>query len=494
MASDLNDLLESPPTEWPGHWVLVEAATADLENLWIEFTEESETSNSSIHTNTSTRNIIPDLPDIPDLEGIPDLAAEPSVSMISENEIADELKADDLQIVSDLLTPKGNSSAKEIPDLPNIPTESSAPLSTKADKQAPIMDDLEAMMNAEPEAESQDSGEEAKASASDMLEGLSMDVGPVKLGKVVEDPIPQIPTPLDAPATDIKSKEFHIDDLKLDAPSEIPGLMSEDTLPPVPRASLEKKTPPPPPPARKTGNLSIPQSGSPSEPFLATAPVQIRREVDELTPTPPPMVPTPPVEDSAAIEKLAIPNPLLTEEAKQTSLDPAMKSDVESKSTGENESSKGNITKGDIPHEERLLLDQLPKTYHRSFLALKAGNSLRMVSWPRDLMSELASKDKDFSLNTPSPFRITLRTEKSYHGYLIQTAFMTQFFLGWNNNQYPETLTVVPVKSDQMIVGFVIALGNKDADKKTALQAVEKTASIIGEKWKKIGPQFSKAA
>lgn len=433
VASDLNDLLETPPTEWPSHWILVEASSSDLENLWVEFNESSDSSDSSFHTNTNaiqqpqtnSASGIPNLPEIPNLATPSD---EPSVSVVAGDDFSDEL-----QIVSDILVPKKGSAPKEIKD---FAIEEPQP------KAQAEMDDLESLMNSEPEPlESKE--ENSQVSSADMLEGLSLDVGPVKLGKV-EGALPEIPEV-----------------------SEIPGPVPEDTLPPVPRASLQKKSTPPP----------------------------IHREVDELTPTPPPMVPTPPqVTEAHAQDPILDSLPANSPAEKPSAAVSAKAEPFPDLDSGTKSAIKIEVPVGDIPHEERLLMDQLPKAYQRSFLALKAGNSLRLVSWPRDLTGELATKEKDFSLNPPSPFRIALRTEKSYHGYLIQTSFMTQFFLGWNGNQYPETLTVAPVKADQMIVGFVIALGTKDAEKKSALQAVEKVASIIGEKWKKIGPQFSKAA
>lgn len=426
VASDLNDLLEAPPTEWPSHWILVEAASSDLENLWMEFKETPENSQVSIHTNTQTgiQSLTNSISSIPDLPELPDLSEVSGSSDIVV--VGDELSslADDLEIVSDLLTPKPPAGKPE----------------PKAQVIAPVMDDLESLMNAESDSPAEEGEKPSEdAPGSDMLEGLSMNVGPITLGKVSEGPVPEAAATTAAATSPLQKVVEPIPD--------IPHSVPEDTLPPVPRASLLKKS----------TEQAIP-------------PVPVHRELDELTPTPPPVAPTPMEAPANAIaEAPPVPAPAATA--------PAAASHV-----------------GDIPNEERLLLDQLPKSYQRAFLAVKAGNSLRMVSWPRDLSAELSGKEKDFSLNTPSPFRIAMRTEKSYHGYLIQSPFLTQFFLGWNANQYPETMTVVPVRADQLVVGFVIALGSKEAEKKAVLQAVEKVATTIGEKWKKIGPQFSKAA
>ncbi len=369
VATDVSDLLESPPGDWPGNWVLIESNSADLENLWIEFQEGNE---SSFHTQTNLKNspttsgilILPDLPDL-ELELIDsDSNFKPSALHSAVNQI--------------------------------VPAKvSGVTITAPATAQvvAPVMDDLESLMNAVTAPEPLMLFENPEE-GSDLLEGLSPTAAPVTLSKIATDePI------------------------------------FEDTLPPTPRASILKKS-----------------NELPPVPAIA--------EIDELTPTPPPMTPAS--------------EPILAA--------PQKKSEIP------------------LPNEERLLIDQLPKFYQRGFLALKAGNSIRLVSWPRDMTAELATKEKDFSLSPPSPFRIVLRTEKPYHGYLIQTPFMTQVLAAWNSTQYPETLTVVPVRSDNLVVGFLICMGNKEAERKTGLQAVEKVAESLGEKWKKIGPQFTKAA
>lgn len=122
------------------------------------------------------------------------------------------------------------------------------------------------------------------------------------------------------------------------------------------------------------------------------------------------------------------------------------------------------------------LLAHPPEGYSLLLVAVKAGNSLRLVGWPETHPAEknLSQLEADFSLATPSPFRICLRTEKPYHGYLINSPFLDQFMKSWNEGKYPETLTVVPLLADQHVSGFVIAFGNAEVANKAGLAAVER--------------------
>lgn len=124
----------------------------------------------------------------------------------------------------------------------------------------------------------------------------------------------------------------------------------------------------------------------------------------------------------------------------------------------------------------------IPVQYQTVLLATKAGNSVRIVSWPESLtLPEFV--EYDFSLGTPSPFRITTRTEKPYHGYVVETPFLTQFFRQWNGAQIPETLTVMPVFKDKSLHGYMIAFGPAEARDRETLNAMEKAAKNLGELW-----------
>lgn len=135
-----------------------------------------------------------------------------------------------------------------------------------------------------------------------------------------------------------------------------------------------------------------------------------------------------------------------------------------------------------VTAETKALLTKLPECFTGALLASKAGNSLRIIAASRPEMAA-AGAEKDFSLGTPSPFRIVTRTEKPYHGYLINSPYLDTFFQAWNGGKYPEHLTIAPLQSGGNILGFVIAFGTAEANKKSALLSVEKLAQDLLRNW-----------
>lgn len=146
-----------------------------------------------------------------------------------------------------------------------------------------------------------------------------------------------------------------------------------------------------------------------------------------------------------------------------------------------------NAGPGKSPHAEfeKLAshLNEIPSVYSTTLLATKAGNSMRVTYWPETLNS--GPTEFDFSLGSPSPFRIVLRTEKSYHGYVVETPFLVQFFKHWNSGVQPETLTVVPIAQDLMVVGFIVGFGSADAYDRETLISIEQTAAKLASAWPK---------
>lgn len=564
VATDMSDLLETPPKDWPSNWVLIEASSNDLENVWNELSStqtgiQTETQTEALDLSDVDLTELPDLGSVPNLGGlpeIPELEEIPTLPDLSEETVPRAAVAPKIPLKTAVQTALHQTSAKknvsgskdhagldDLPDFslddsdqtkPVIPDLKSAvaklqPVSTEASmedlfapetpakKPAPAkageLEDLEALMS---ESENAPSGEPGKLptdeapAASDMLEGLSASVGPVKLSRAETAALAQ--TEADAANKKAEGNSLKLEQVVPPIPTmenfeEVP----EDTLPPIPRPSIlkhqESAAKPvvksaghAPAPSKPLQNVkpSMPEKlvskGGPSIVMPAKAGASLVSPVDDDE------------SDSSAFEANAsagAPSSDPFEELNQAPAVAQLGPDVSDVSELPPLPMSDELTptpspkvsmEGDIPNEERLILDQLPKVYQRSFLAVKAGNSLRIVSWPKNLDLQVSGKDKDFSLNTPSPFRIAVRTEKAYHGYLVQTPFMTQFLAGWNEGHYPETFSVVPVKSDNNVVAFILSLGNKEADKKSILQVVEKAADTIGKKWAKLSPVLLKAA
>lgn len=128
------------------------------------------------------------------------------------------------------------------------------------------------------------------------------------------------------------------------------------------------------------------------------------------------------------------------------------------------------------------ILNTLPEDYTQAILAAKAGNSLRVVAWSENV-KKADDAEMDYSLGTPSPFRICVRTEKAYHGYLVNSPYLDHFFQQWHGGVYPETLTVIPLINETQLMGFLICFGNFRVARKSGLVAIERLAQNLIESW-----------
>lgn len=139
--------------------------------------------------------------------------------------------------------------------------------------------------------------------------------------------------------------------------------------------------------------------------------------------------------------------------------------------------------------EFKARLENRPEGYFRSLFAIKAGNSLRIeVSSNSAKMNPNA--DLDLSLGVPSPFRIALRTQKSYHGPVSGSPFMNSFFQNWNEGQTPACLSVVPLSENDQVLGFLILFGEAHANSKTHLAVAEQMASELYQIWSHASKQL----
>lgn len=84
-------------------------------------------------------------------------------------------------------------------------------------------------------------------------------------------------------------------------------------------------------------------------------------------------------------------------------------------------------------------------------------------------------------LTTPSPFRVVLRTNKSYHGQVVNTATGEAFFDLWNEGQTPDHLTLAAIQQDDKLMGILLGIGDREANTRHSLLAAEKLAQEIAK-------------
>lgn len=351
--------------------------------------------------------------------------------------------------------------------LPPIPAPATAVTTTAATapaKPAPTpapqkegfsADDLFASMGiAEPESSSSsddanenedENGESKSEEANDLLEGLLVDAPapPVSVSSITVTK-PQEPA----------------------SPSAMVPVKDDNTNPPI---SLEKLNataaipgkPPKTKPAIPSGTMSI------------IAPVE--DEEEEASAAPAPIAPP-------AATKGAKPPPLPAAKPTPPPAAPAQKAVASHPAIHGKTSGKGAAPEFIAVMQE--MLKHVPGAYHTLLLATKAGNSIHIASWPENtVLPDFV--EYDFSLGTPSPFRIATRTEKPYHGYVVETPFLVQFFKNWNHAKQPELLTVLPMMDDRQVVGYIVAMGAAEGRDRETLVNLEKAAKSVLEKWPK---------
>jgi hypothetical protein len=110
--------------------------------------------------------------------------------------------------------------------------------------------------------------------------------------------------------------------------------------------------------------------------------------------------------------------------------------------------------------------------YQKVMILLKQGDQLKPWRWDEDFVAS-QPVNNPFSMVSPSPFRIVQRTQKSYHGYVVENDHNRKFFEQWNQGQKPDILTVVPILNQSNLIGVLLAIGAATADTKGCLQLME---------------------
>ena len=129
------------------------------------------------------------------------------------------------------------------------------------------------------------------------------------------------------------------------------------------------------------------------------------------------------------------------------------------------------------------IFKEMGQEYKKSMILLKSGDQIKPWKWDANFVHD-STLTHGYPLHHASPFRIALRTQKPYHGYVIQNDLVTKFFSEWNGAQIPTHLTIVPIVIDDHVIGMLLGIGEKTAEAKTCLQMVEKLAGQISKRIK----------
>ena len=96
--------------------------------------------------------------------------------------------------------------------------------------------------------------------------------------------------------------------------------------------------------------------------------------------------------------------------------------------------------------------------------------------------SQLKVKNKaavKVDLAFPTFFRITSKTAMPYHGYLVDSPAHREFFLAVGLQELPKCATAVPIKTNGVLHGMLVAIGSEKQQTLEGLKLVEDVAASL---------------
>ncbi len=129
------------------------------------------------------------------------------------------------------------------------------------------------------------------------------------------------------------------------------------------------------------------------------------------------------------------------------------------------------------------IFQDMDQTFSKSMILLKNGDHIIPWKWDENFVGS-EEDSNGYSLVQPSPFRIVLRTQKPYHGYVVENEVNKSFFKEWNDSQTPEHLTIAPIVVDDHVIGMLLGLGEKESETKENLDKAQRLANGIAKEIK----------
>lgn len=117
--------------------------------------------------------------------------------------------------------------------------------------------------------------------------------------------------------------------------------------------------------------------------------------------------------------------------------------------------------------------DSMHAFFTKSFILAvdNQGQACKPVAWDENFSS---AQCETINLASPSMFRIVNTTSKPYHGSVTLNEANEKFFNEWNKKEIPAHVTIVPLISNQKVIGMLVGFGDSTANNKAILNNVEK--------------------
>jgi len=116
---------------------------------------------------------------------------------------------------------------------------------------------------------------------------------------------------------------------------------------------------------------------------------------------------------------------------------------------------------------------------HSLIMQVDKNEEFGVVSYWSPEVKPPSEPGVQFSLKTPSVFRIAYTTQRPYHGYVVTNDINESFFEEWNSHEVPSHITVYPIFDQDQVIALLIGIGNDSSSRKNSLSLTEKMSELI---------------
>lgn len=140
------------------------------------------------------------------------------------------------------------------------------------------------------------------------------------------------------------------------------------------------------------------------------------------------------------------------------------------------------------PEDEALFtaFNEMKMFFDQSMYLKFDGQNFIPFKWNEGWLPVSGADQLPIATDTPSLFRIVVRTQHSYHGKIMAAPIHEIFFKNWGLIGIPDMATVIPIKVQGVMHGILLSVGPESSIESRALEHAEKVAGRLQQKFDQI--------
>jgi len=127
------------------------------------------------------------------------------------------------------------------------------------------------------------------------------------------------------------------------------------------------------------------------------------------------------------------------------------------------------------------------QNYFEQVMILLFINGHLTIWWDNRKFKNQFVRGETIPFEGASVFKIVNDSGHSYHGHASPCTINDRFFKYTNAGQYPDHLTIVPVKSGEHVVAMLLGMCSKEASKKIVLSRLEEDSKLFANSFSRLG-------